>query len=71
MIRDRNRTLAQEKLVNLLQECLDSEAEVLTMAGQAVCRLFRIYQVDDDRIDILRVLHGAKDLTEILSQLED
>jgi antitoxin ParD1/3/4 len=27
---DRDRTLAQEKLVNLLQEGLDSEAEVVT-----------------------------------------
>lgn len=29
------------------------------------------YRVDDDRIDILRVLHGARDLAEILLQLED
>jgi Arc/MetJ-type ribon-helix-helix transcriptional regulator len=30
VVRDRDRTLAQEKLVNLLQESLDSEAEVVT-----------------------------------------
>lgn len=30
VMRDRDRTLAQEKLVNLLQEGLDSEAEVVT-----------------------------------------
>ena len=30
MMRDRDRTLAQEKLVGLLQEGLDSEAEVIT-----------------------------------------
>jgi antitoxin ParD1/3/4 len=30
VVRDRDRTLAQEKLVNLLQEGLDSEAEIVT-----------------------------------------
>lgn len=29
------------------------------------------YRAGDDRIEILRVLHGAMDLAEILSQLKD
>jgi toxin ParE1/3/4 len=29
------------------------------------------YRAGDDRIEILRVLHGARDLEEILSQLDD
>ena len=29
------------------------------------------YRANDDRVEILRVLHGARDLSEVLSQLED
>jgi len=49
----------------------DRMGEVRQWRIKAFTDYLVFYRVDDDRIEILRVLHGARDLAEILSQLED
>ena len=34
-------------------------------------RIIWCYQVADDRVEVMRVMHGARDLVNIWSQLED